>query len=273
MGGWQVVVGYLALLVITVAPVAGAGPVRHPPLRGVTDTPLPPPRPAMPGPPATAAPVSPPAPPAPPAAAPASPPAVSPAQIPPAAPVEPIEACLARLRGAGAVVEAAVLTAPPDPRCTVSDPVKLTALSVAGSRIELPDQPIVACATAQTFADFLADLVVPLAKGTFNAPITSVGTGPGFECRPRNGVAGTKLSAHGQGLAVDIAQFHLGDGRIYKVGEPADDRDRHFDRAVRAGACGYFNTALGPGADEAHANHWHMDLEPRGSHGDSKFCQ
>jgi hypothetical protein len=162
---------------------------------------------------------------------------------------------------------------PPDPRCTVTDPVKLTAMTSADMRIEFPDRPVVACVTAETFADFLTGFVVPLAKGTFDHPPVSIGTGPGFECRPRNRVEGAKLSAHGQGLAIDIAQLRLSDGRIYAVGSPADERDRRFDRAVRAGACGYFHTALGPGADEAHAHHWHMDLEPRGSNGESKFCQ
>jgi hypothetical protein len=170
-------------------------------------------------------------------------------------------------------VEATTLAQPADPQCTVSDPVKLTALSVSGSRIEFPDQPVVACSTAETFFDFMDDFMQPLAKGTFEAPVVSIRTGPGFECRPRNHIAGAKFSAHAQGLALDIAQVRLANGRIYEVGTPADERDRRFDRAVRAGACGYFHTALGPGADAAHANHWHVDLEPRGRDGAAKFCQ
>ena len=160
-----------------------------------------------------------------------------------------------------------------EPACTIAEPVRLTAMSLPGGRIAFPDQPLVACATAETFADFVADLLVPLARGTYGETIVAVGTGPGFECRPRDGVKGAKLSAHGQGLAIDIAQFRLSGGRTYHVGDFTEERDRRFDRAARAAACGYFHTALGPGADPSHATHWHMDLEPRGKDGTSKFCQ
>src|SRR5262249_48941527 len=37
-------------------------------------------------------------------------------------------------------------------------------------------------------------------------------------------------------------------------------RERAFLRHVHAGACQYFNTVLGPGADAFHYNHIHVDL-------------
>jgi hypothetical protein len=266
----------IGLLILPAMDASLARPARRPSPATVQELPLPPPRPAIDQPPAAAAPPTPQArpdmPPAKPADGPAIPPSAPPVAAP-APPTAPVADCLQQLRERGAVVDVATPASLPDPRCTVDQPVTLTALVVPGMRIDFPDKPIIACATAQTFADFLSQFMVPLAKGTYGQPITSVGTGPGLECRPRNNVAGAKLSAHGQGLAIDIAQFRLGDGRLYRVGIPADQRDRDFDRAVRAGACGYFHTALGPGADEAHANHWHMDLEPRGSNGTSRFCQ
>ncbi len=244
----------------------------------VHSLPLPPPRPTIDQPPPPSTPQTvpsspePPTPPVKPAeAAPQSQPGSS--TPPQADPVEAIAACLQRLRDRGALVEAAMPAAPPDPRCTVDRPVTLSALSTPGMRIDFPDHPLIACATAETFADFLGEFMVPLAKGTYGQAISSIGTGPGLECRPRNNIEGAKLSAHGQGLAIDIAQFRLTDGQLYQIGSPRDARDRSFDGAVRAGACGYFHTSLGPGADAAHANHWHMDLEPRGSNGTSRFCQ
>ena len=96
---------------------------------------------------------------------------------------------------------------------------------------------------------------------------------PGLECRSRDHIFGAKLSAHGQGLAIDIAQLKLADGRLIEVGDPKTEAETGFETAARAGACGYFHTVLGPGSDEYHRTHWHFDLEVRGSHGDSKYCK
>jgi hypothetical protein len=173
-------------------------------------------------------------------------------------------------------VTAVPVTIPPQPdaRCTVADPVKLTSLKLAdGSKITFPDEPTLACATAGVFAAYLGELLGPLVKGSFGTTVAKISTGPGLECRSRDHVPGAKLSAHGQGLAIDIAGMVLSDGRVISVGAPKTETDRAFEAAARAGGCGYFHTALGPGADEYHKTHWHFDLEPRGSKGDGKFCQ
>jgi hypothetical protein len=162
----------------------------------------------------------------------------------------------------------------PDARCVVQQPVKLDHLILKdGSRISFPDRPTLACATADIFATYVRDLLVPLAKGTYGVRLDSVWTGPGLECRSRDHIFGAKLSAHGQGLAIDIAQLKLGDGRMLAVGDPKSDEDQAFETAARAAGCGYFHTVLGPGSDTYHRTHWHFDLEERGSKGDSKFCK
>ena len=162
----------------------------------------------------------------------------------------------------------------PDPQCSVVDAVHLTALRMAdGAAITFPDKPTIACATASTFSSFVRDLLSPLAKGTYGSPVARVWTGPGLDCRTRDHIPGAKLSAHGQGLAVDIAQLELQDGRRIEVGRPKSEADRAFETAALAGGCGYFHTALGPGADAFHETHWHLDLVPRGTKGDAKFCE
>ena len=117
------------------------------------------------------------------------------------------------------------------------------------------------------------DLLAPLARGTWGVGLSDVWTGPGLECRSRDHIFGAKLSAHGQGLAIDIAQLKLGDGRLVAVGEPKTDVERDFETAARAGGCGYFHTVLGPGSDSYHRTHWHFDLEVRGRDGDGKYCK
>ena len=211
----------------------------------------------------TVAPVSPPAP----AAAPAGP--VAAGQPPTTAPD-----CLSALKSSNVSVERTDIGPQPDARCTVVDAVKLVSLRIAdGSNVAFPDKPTVACTTATTFAAFVRELVVPLAKGSYGSPVDAVWTGPGLDCRTRDHIVGAKLSAHALGLAVDIAQVRLANGRTLEVGRPKTDVDRAFETAARAGGCGYFHTVLGPGADAFHETHWHFDLLPRGSNGDAKFCQ
>ncbi len=246
----------------------------------VADLPVPIPRPrAAPEP----APAPPPVSAAPPAKGPVAPTLPAP---PPGAPIPGVAApgparqpnadadCLARLKATEVATEPASLGTQPDARCTVVDAVKLTGLTLAdGASVAFPDAPTLACVTVDRFAAYVRELLVPLAKGSYGAPVAKVWTGPGLECRSRDHIAGAKLSAHGQGLAVDIAQIGLADGRRIAVGQPAAEADRAFEAAARAAGCGYFNTALGPGADPYHKTHWHFDLEPRGAKGAGKFCQ
>ncbi len=183
-------------------------------------------------------------------------------------------ACADRLKARGVETEPAILGPQPDARCTVMQPLRLVAAPLADkSMVSFPDKPTIACTTADAFSAYVHDLLAPLAKGTWGVPVTAVWTGPGLECRSRDHIFGAKLSAHGQGLAVDIAQLKLADGRMVAVGEPATDAERDFETAARAGGCGYFHTVLGPGSDTYHRTHWHFDLEVRGKNGDGKYCK
>jgi len=160
--------------------------------------------------------------------------------------------------------------------CTIVDPIIVTAIHpvVEGDPvIALPDAPLISCAMAEAFGTYVQDIAAPLAKGTFGVPLAEIGTGPGFECRTRNHVAGAKVSAHAQGDAIDIAAITLGDRTAIKIDAPADERARRFLFALRAAGCGAFSTVLGPGSDAFHATHFHFDIEARGRDGKSKFCQ
>jgi hypothetical protein len=182
--------------------------------------------------------------------------------------------CPASLLAEGATLNKVTMGAQSDSRCAIADPVRIESLALrGGQRVDLPDRPTVDCAVAQTLAHFVDEALEPLVKGTFNASMVALETGPGFECRTRDHIARAKLSEHANGLAIDIASITFAGGRVYHVGKLADEAERGFDHAVRAAACGYFHTALGPGADAFHASHWHLDLESRGRNGESKFCQ
>ena len=192
------------------------------------------------------------------------------------APGQPVDdtACPARLKARNVAVEPVSIGPQPDVRCSVVEAVNLTGLTMPdGSKVEFPDHPTIACTTADAFSLYVRDLLSPLAKGTYGAAVASVWTGPGLECRSRDHILGAKLSAHGQGLAIDIAQLKLSNGFMIQVGLPKTEADQGFETASRAAACGYFHTVLGPGSDSYHRTHWHFDLEVRGSKSDGKYCK
>jgi Extensin-like protein C-terminus len=49
-----------------------------------------------------------------------------------------------------------------------------------------------------------------------------------------------------------------------------DEPERAFLKSVRDDACGIFGTVLGPGADEVHKSHLHLDMRERRG---GSFCQ
>jgi len=151
--------------------------------------------------------------------------------------------------------------------------VRLEAIVVDGAEIAWPDRPLVACSFAVTLAGFTRDAAQPLAKSLAGRPLTAFGTGGGFECRGRNRAAGARISAHGQGLAVDIAWFAFQGGGRERVEAPGGEPAVRFVAALRKAACGWFTTVLGPGSDAAHTDHLHLDREPRGRNGESRLCE
>jgi hypothetical protein len=187
------------------------------------------------------------------------------------------DGCAARLPVAGIAVErAGEPSKPSDPACVIDDPVRLLSVvnpALADRRILFPDKPLLSCAMAERLARFSVDIAAPLALGVFGKELAAVATGPGHECRPRNRKAGARMSSHGRGLAVDVAHVALHGGAKIAVGAPAGPLDVRYLTALRAAACGSFNTVLGPGSDAAHADHIHIDMEPRGRDGRSKLCQ
>ena len=121
-----------------------------------------------------------------------------------------------------------------DSACVIDNPVTLDAiLALDGARrISITGTPLLSCAYVGELTAFLRTIADPMAEGTFGAAIREVRTGPGFQCRYRNRASSGKVSAHGKGIALDIAGFELTDGRFVAVGSgpacPCDSlpRDR-----------------------------------------------
>ena len=258
------------LLAATAVPAAAAW---HPRMPKPAVTLLPPERPAefggrSPTPPAPEgkaepAPQPAPAPPTPPAAA-------APTPAPTAG-----GSCLSGLAAQGIRAEAG--TVPAGSGCSIEEPVRILAITGHDGAIELPEKPLVSCRLATPLATYLRGIAAPVLASDLGSRLARVQTGPGFECRPRNHVAGAKPSAHGVGLAIDIAGFELADGRKLMVAPGSDAKAEETWRqtfgALRVAACGWFLTVLGPGSDPYHATHMHVDIQQHGSSDRYRICQ
>jgi hypothetical protein len=211
-----------------------------------------------------------------PPAAPAPPPK-APAERAPAAPPQPSPAdlyqdCQTQLRSAG--VEFEVLGKITDGRCTVETAVALISVSTPGGKVELPGRPRMLCAFGLKFGRWIGETAAPIIAAHAGAALTAIDTGPGFECRARNGENSGKLSEHARGNAVDVVSFDLADRRRISVGDTGLEEQLALAlKGLRTSACGYFTTVLGPGSNEAHKNHFHFDLALHGRSDNYRICE
>ena len=198
----------------------------------------------------------------------------APAEPSPPAPIGgAAPACLAKLTADGASAEAA--TAPPASAegCGIDAPVRLSSIMADGGAVSLPDHPLVTCEFAAVLADYVRLIVAPLGQSTLHAKVAAIETGPGYDCRTQDRIAGAKISAHAKGLAVDFVSITLADKRRILVERQTGADEASYFRAIRTAACGWFTTVLGPGADAFHANNMHLDIEQHGSSGSYRICQ
>ena len=146
--------------------------------------------------------------------------------------------------------------------CRIKQPVRLSSIETAEGPVSLTGEPVVACELALSLAHWTRDVAAPAAKRHVRRRLTSLRTGPGFQCRRRNRRKGGKLSEHGLGNAIDIMGFRFdatGKRQGFEVRGRLPRRFKKFQRAVREAACGPFTTTLGPGSDRFHSDHLHFD--------------
>lgn len=160
-------------------------------------------------------------------------------------------------------------------KCTVLNPVQLKSVETSLGRVELPGQPILNCAFARQFAVWISDIAVPATAALGKAKLSSLSTGPGYQCRGRNGDSSAKISEHAFGNAIDIDGMTLTNHKRIEIPDVLDKQapDRRMLMALRTSACGYFTTVLGPGSNAAHASHFHFDLGTHGKSGNYRICE
>lgn len=169
-----------------------------------------------------------------------------------------------------------VIGVPDNPACAISGPVILVSIrdpADASKSVRFPDRPLIACAMAERIADYTFQTLMPMARESLKGEITAIGTGPGYTCRTRNHLPGAKMSSHSTGLAIDIMHIEYGSKQRFTVETLTGDGQQQFLKSLLTSACVVFNTVLGPASDSFHRTNIHIDIEPRGKDGKSKFCQ
>ncbi|SES91503.1 Uncharacterized conserved protein [Paracoccus homiensis] len=162
---------------------------------------------------------------------------------------------------------------PDDPECGIARPLQITEILPG---LQLDGAPVLRCDTARSLALWAHHALRPSAAALPGAPrLTGLRVGPGYSCRARVGTGATRprISQHALGNAVDITGFTF-DGREPIAVQPRQDSgnlDEAFQRSARATACLFFSTVLGPGSNDAHDDHLHLDVMPRT--GGWRLCQ
>lgn len=189
---------------------------------------------------------------------------------PPAAPTGPLvmpSAC-ADLVAAGEIEATVDASVSPNPVCGTFVPVRLTGVRLPDGRwIPLKPAAVSRCELTVAAVSWMREALAPAVAAAGGA-LTAIRIADSYNCRPRNRVAGAKMSEHGRGNAVDVGGFELGDGRVWTVakgGLPASLR-----ASMKDSACARFSTVLGPGSDGYHEDHIHVDLAQRRN--DFKLC-
>ncbi len=239
-----------------------AAPAPEAPARPIADAPPPPERPAdLSGPaPTPAEPAAPPLPPARPAELSGTPPLA----ITVAAPDD--MACRLRLERLGAGFEPvpAIANGP----CGAAKPLRLSTL--AGGLALTPPATLV-CGAAEALARWASEVQVA-AERDLGQPLKSLAIGTSYECRGQNHDPDAKLSEHSYANGIDVMGFGFaGRPSIAVAPMPEGSPEAAFLGGVRAKACGFFRTVLGPGSDPAHANHFHLDERERAA--GHRLCQ
>ncbi|WP_299860278.1 extensin family protein [uncultured Hoeflea sp.] len=193
-------------------------------------------------------------------------PSIEAPEIDPAA----LSACQTELRKLGVTFER-VDPVVGENGCGIRAPFAVTEIA---NGVKLRPATQLRCATVIAMARWVDRIVVPATAALpGEVRLMRINHASTYVCRRRNNQPTGKMSEHSIGNAIDIVSFEFS-GRDPITISPRDGKgtiEEAFQRAVRAGACLDFTTVLGPGADQSHNNHLHLDIAER--RGGYRLCQ
>ncbi len=124
------------------------------------------------------------------------------------------------------------------------------------------------CAMVSALHRWFTESVQPSAKAAFGERVAAIRNASSYVCRRRNNQPDGKFSEHAFANALDVMAFRLGSGETVAIeggwsivgASLGMDSEASFLKSVNAGACEMFYTVLGPGANDYHNDHFHLDL-------------
>jgi hypothetical protein len=144
--------------------------------------------------------------------------------------------------------------------CGIDYPVKLSELS---GDIGIKPAATLSCQMALQVAKWTKYELGPSTRRRYFTGVKNIHQGSSYSCRKIRG--SRTMSEHSKGNALDIMRIELDSGRKIGVRKPGffSFREKGLLNNVRADACGYFSTVLGPGYDRDHKDHFHFDIAQR----------
>lgn len=156
--------------------------------------------------------------------------------------------------------------------CSIPEPFQIIEIA-PGVRVEPATQ--LRCEAVLAMARWTQTMILPAVealgvstyggKAQTGVNLKAIRHASTYACRLRNNQSTGKVSEHAIGAAIDIAAFVFDRRDDITMTPRAGDgtREEAFQRSVRASACQYFTTVLGPGSDAFHVDHMHLDIAER----------
>ena len=144
--------------------------------------------------------------------------------------------------------------------CGIDYPVKLAQLS---GGIAIKPAATLSCQMALQVAKWTKHELGPSTRRRYFTGVKAIHQASSYSCRKIRG--SRTMSEHSKGNALDIMRIELDSGKKIGVRKPGffAFREKGLLNNVRADACGYFSTVLGPGYDRDHKDHFHFDIAKR----------
>lgn len=145
-----------------------------------------------------------------------------------------------------------------DQGCNLQNAVQVRRASRA-----LSDSFTASCPLAVAWALFDEHVIGPAARRHLGQDVARVIHVGSYACRNINHRITGRRSEHATANAIDIAGFVLVDGQEITLKRDWGEKNAPraaFLRALRDGACGFFDVVLSPHYDEAHRDHFHFDM-------------
>ena len=133
-----------------------------------------------------------------------------------------------------------------------------------------PGQPAMTCRLALAVSVWRRQSVEPAAREILGSDVVQIDHFGAYACRNvNNGVGSTRISAHSQAAALDVAGVRLRDGRRIVLTDDwrGDGPEARFLRRIRDDACEIFGTVLSPDYNAVHQDHLHLEAT------ETRFCR